>query len=92
MVEPRTINQDTQLVVLLQQKWHSEIEKVVDKVKLGVIPAKKRTKTDKWFRHQWYSSMMRDRKRTTEKLKVQKLTNMAPMKTSGYCRSVFHST
>ena len=62
MIEQRTIDRDAQLVMLLQHKWQSEIEKAVDKVKLGVIPAKKRTKKDKWFRKLWYRSMMRDRK------------------------------
>ena len=54
---------DAQLAMLLQHKWQAEIEKVVDKVKMGVIPGKKRTKNDKWFRRQWFRSMMRDRKR-----------------------------
>jgi len=49
--------------MLLQHKWQGEIEKVVDKVKMGVVPAKNRTKNDKWFRKQWFRSMMRDRKR-----------------------------
>jgi len=54
---------DAQLAILLRHKWQAEIEKAVDKVKLGIIPAGKRTKTDQWFRRQWYRSMMRDRKR-----------------------------
>jgi len=47
----------------LQHKWQAEIERAVDKVKLGVVPGRKRTKIDKWFRRQWFRSMMRDRKR-----------------------------
>jgi len=47
----------------LQHKWQAEIERAVDKVKLGVVPGRKRTKIDKWFRQQWFRSMMRDRKR-----------------------------
>jgi hypothetical protein len=43
-------------------KSQAEIEKAVDKVKMGVDPGRKRTKTDKWFRRQWFRSMMRDRK------------------------------
>jgi hypothetical protein len=39
------------------------IEKAVDRVKLGIVPAGKRTKTDKWFRKQWFRTMMRDRKK-----------------------------
>jgi len=57
------IGRDAQLAMLLRHKWQEEIEKAVDKVKLGIIPAKKRTKTDQWFRKQWYRSMMRDRKK-----------------------------
>ena len=58
-----TINRDAQLAILLQHRWKAEIERAVDKVKLSIVPAKKRTKTDQWFRRQWYRSMMRDRKR-----------------------------
>ena len=65
MVEKQsaTINRDAQLAILLRHKWQVEIEKAVDKVKLGVFPVKKRSKADKWFRRNWYRSMMRDRKR-----------------------------
>ena len=63
MDEKQEIGRDAQLAVLLQHKWQAEIERAVDKVKLGTIPVKKRTKTDKWFRRQWYRAMMRDRKR-----------------------------
>jgi hypothetical protein len=57
------IGRDAQLAVLLRHEWQAEIEKAVDKVKLGIVPAGKRTKTDQWFREQWYRSMIRDRKR-----------------------------
>ena len=61
--EQSETSRDAQLAVLLQQRWRSEIEKAVDKVKLGIVPSKKRTKTGKWFRKQWFRTMMRDRKR-----------------------------
>ena len=57
-----TVGPDAKLAMLLRHKWQAEIERAVDKVKLGVVPARKRTKTDKWFRRQWFSAMMRDRK------------------------------
>jgi len=60
---PQIIGRNTQLAMLLQHKWQVEIEMAVDKVKMGIVPAKNRTKNDKWFRSQWYRSMMRDRKR-----------------------------
>ena len=48
--------------MLMRQKWQAEIERAIDKVKLGVVPDKKQTKTDKSFRGQWYRAMMRDRR------------------------------
>jgi hypothetical protein len=57
------IGRDVQLAMLQQQKWQTEIDKAVDKVKMGVIPGRKRTKNNKWFRRNWYRTMMRDRKR-----------------------------
>ena len=64
MVEEQSqIGRDAQLALLLRHKWQAEIEKAVDKVKLGVIPRRKRTRTDEWFRRQWYKAMMRDRKK-----------------------------
>ena len=64
MVEKQSeIDRDAQLAMLQQHKWQAEIEKAVDKVKMGVVPDRKRTKTDKWFRKQWFRAMMRDRKR-----------------------------
>ena len=72
MVEEQseTVGRDAQLAMLLWHKWRAEIEKAVDKVKMGAVPARKRTKTDKWFRKQWYRSMMRDRKRKARDGKV----------------------
>jgi len=61
--QSKTIGRDTQLAMLLRHKWQAEIERAVDKVKLGVVPGRKRTKTEKWFRKQWFRAMMRDRKR-----------------------------
>jgi hypothetical protein len=65
MVEKQSeaIGRDAQLAMLRRHKRQVEIEKAIDKVKLGVVPARKRTETDKWFRQQWYRAMMRDRKR-----------------------------
>jgi hypothetical protein len=64
MVEKQSeIGRDAQLALLLQHKWQAEIERAVDKVKLGTFPFRKRTTADKWFRSQWYRSMMLDRKR-----------------------------
>ena len=60
---PQIIGRNTQLAMLLQHKWQVEIEMAVDKVKMGIVPDRKRSKTGKWFRSQWYRSMMRDRKR-----------------------------
>jgi hypothetical protein len=67
MIEKRsaTIGRDAQLAMLLRHKWQTEIERAVDKVKLGVIPAKKRAEADKWLRRQWYRAMMRDRRKFT---------------------------
>jgi len=51
MVEKQSeIGRDAQLSMLMRHKWQAEIERAIDKVKLGVIPVKKRTKTDKWFK------------------------------------------
>jgi hypothetical protein len=65
MVEKQseTIGRNAHLAMLLRHKWQAEIERAVDKVKLCVVPGRKRTKTEKWFRRQWYRSMARDRKR-----------------------------
>jgi hypothetical protein len=63
MVEKRSeFDRDAQLAILLRYKWRAEIEKAVDKVKRGIVPSRKRTKIDKWFRRQWYRTQMRDRK------------------------------
>jgi len=64
MVEKQSeFGRDTRLAKLLRYKWLAEIERAVDKVKLGIVTGKKRTKTDQRFRRQWYRSMMRDRKK-----------------------------
>ena len=64
MVEEQSeIGRDAQLAMLLRHKWQAEIERAVDKVKLGVVPGIQRATTDKWFRRQWYRAMMIDRKR-----------------------------
>ncbi|MBW2145338.1 MAG: hypothetical protein JRG75_13220 [Deltaproteobacteria bacterium] len=40
MVEKQSeIGQDAQLAMLLQHKWQTEIDKAVDKVKMGVMSA-----------------------------------------------------
>jgi len=57
------LGRDAQLSMLMWHKWQAEIERAVVKVKLGVIVDRKRTKMDKWFRRQWYRTMMRDRKK-----------------------------
>ena len=63
--QSETVGRDAQLAMLLRHKWHAEIERAIDKVKMSAVPAKKRTKADQWFRKQWYRSMMRDRKKKT---------------------------
>ena len=40
----------------------AEIEKAVDKVKLGMIPRKPRTELGKWFRRRYYIEAARGRK------------------------------
>ena len=63
MVEKQSESgRDAQLAMLLHHKWQGEIERVVDKVKLGIIRAKKRTKTDQWFRKQWYRALAASKK------------------------------
>jgi hypothetical protein len=59
----QVISRDAQFAVLLQHKWQPEIERAVDKVKLGIVPNRRRTKDEKWWRKQWYRTMMRDMKR-----------------------------
>ena len=49
--------------MLLRHKCQAEIEKAIDKVKLGAVSVRKRTKMDQCFRRQWYRAMMRDKKR-----------------------------
>ena len=58
----QVIGRDAQLAILLRHKRKAEIERAVDKVKLGVVPASKRTKGEKWWRGQWYRARARDRR------------------------------
>jgi len=58
----QVIGRDAQLATPLRHKWQAEIERAVDKVKLGVVPTRKRTKTEKWFRRQWCRARARDRR------------------------------
>jgi len=39
--QSKTIGRDAQLAILLRHKWLAEIERAVDKVKLGVVPGRK---------------------------------------------------
>jgi hypothetical protein len=57
--ELRTLWEDARPV---RATWANEIEQASDKVKLGVTPGRKRTEDEKWWRKQWYRSLMRDRK------------------------------
>ena len=41
----QTIERDAQFATLLQHKWQAQIERAVDKVKLSVVPCRKRSKT-----------------------------------------------
>jgi hypothetical protein len=43
MVEKQEIGRDAQLAMLLRRKWQAEIERAVDKIKLGIVPGRKRT-------------------------------------------------
>jgi len=38
----------------LEQAWKREIERAIDKVKMGPALSKKRAATDRWFRRLWY--------------------------------------
>lgn len=58
-----TGGRDVQLALLLPAKWRDEIEKAVDKIKLGIVPVRVRTKEQRWWRKQYYRAQMRDRKR-----------------------------
>ena len=49
-------NRDVQLALLMRHKWEAEIEKAVDKVKLGLVPGERRCKTNRRLRHLWYKS------------------------------------
>lgn len=53
------IGRDAQLAMLLRHKWQEEIEHAISRIKKSIT----RSEADRWFRKQWYRSMMRDRKR-----------------------------
>ena len=48
------MNAEKMLVDATKARWEEEVEKAVDKVKLGMIPVKPRTKLDEWFRRRYY--------------------------------------
>jgi hypothetical protein len=48
------MNTEKLLVEASKERWKAEIEKAVDKVKLGMIPRKPRTKMDEWWRRRFY--------------------------------------
>ncbi len=58
-----TIGREAELVMLLRHKWQEGIERAVDKVKLGTVPARRRTKAEKWFRKQWYRALAVSKRR-----------------------------
>jgi len=47
------------LLCYFGNKWQEEIEQAISRVK----KSRTRSEADKWFRKQWYSPMMRDRKK-----------------------------
>ena len=51
---------------VLARRYRREIERAVDKVKLGVAPRRSRTALGRWFRKQWYraESLRRRQQRT----------------------------
>ena len=56
------MNVDKVLVEAAKARWKADIEKAVDKVKLGMIPRKPRTKLDEWWRRRYYIETARLRK------------------------------
>ena len=40
----------------LKRHWAEEIERAVDRVKLGLYGQRTRDQTDRWIRHLWYRS------------------------------------
>ena len=48
------MNAEELLVEATKARWEEEVEKAVDKIKLGMIPVKPRTKLDEWFRRRYY--------------------------------------
>ena len=60
MVEKQSeIGRDAQLAMLLRHKWQEEIEQAISRVK----KSRTRSEADRWFRKQWFRTMMRDRKK-----------------------------
>jgi len=45
----QAIARESQIGALLRRKWQAELKRAVDKVKLGVVTARKQTKTDSVF-------------------------------------------
>jgi len=48
------MNAEELLVDATKACWAEEIEKAVNKIKLGMIPSKTRTKLGEWFRRRYY--------------------------------------
>jgi len=48
------MNAEELLIETARACWEEEVEKAVDKVKLGMISSKPRTGLDKWFRRRYY--------------------------------------
>jgi hypothetical protein len=56
------MNAEKLLVEAAKERWKTEIEKAINKVKLGMIPRKPRTKLDEWWRRRYYIETARLRK------------------------------
>ena len=56
------MNAEKLLVEAAKERWKTEIEKAINKVKLGMIPKKPRTKLDEWWRRRYYIETARLRK------------------------------
>ena len=48
------MNAEKLLAEAVKARRKAEIEKAINKVKLGMIPKKPRTKLDEWFRRRYY--------------------------------------
>lgn len=48
------MNAEKLLVEAAKARWKTEIEKSINKVKLGMIPKKPRNKLDEWWRRRFY--------------------------------------